>query len=172
MVDNDNCHDCMQVWHGTKCHVVYNHDNYVSLRDYHVPVDLDSTMSCMLVWSIRHTGWQECRLPEVAEGCSLRLGPVFSRLGFFKFSRSGSFQKCVFFSLIFFQHSGELCSSGFFSCDPDCVSRVPGNYLEHSGKCLGARNVDVLGVFKKYTIFHDFRGSGILGQKKTPEWYH
>ena len=26
--------------------------------------------------------------------------------------------------------------------------------------------------FSKNTIFHDFRGSGILGTKKTPGWYH
>ena len=41
-----------------------------------------------------------------------------------------------------------------FSCDPDNVSRVSGNYLEHSGKYLGARNVDGLGVF--FRNCHDF----------------
>ena len=48
------------------------------------------------------------------------------------------------------------------------VPRVSGNYLEHSGKCLGARNVDDLGeFFQKVMIFHGFRASGTLVQKKS-----
>ena len=55
-----------------------------------------------------------------------------------------------FFELDFFRHSGDFFHPDFFHViqivSPEYMY-IPGNYLEHSGKYLGARNVDGLGVF-------------------------
>ena len=95
---------------------------------------------------------------------------------FSKFSRFSKIYIFLSFSIFqkrtgiksFFRHGGDFFHP-YSSCEPDYVFIVSGNDLEHSRKCPGARNVDDLGVFppQKIMIFHDFRASGTLVQKKT-----
>ena len=94
-------------------------------------------MSNRAFWSFLERTFLERLHPH--RGGSLRLFKIFKK-----------FENANFFELgKLFHRGGEIFVIRIFSCEPNYAASVPRNDvdLEHSGKCLGAWNNEVLDTF-------------------------